>query len=142
MIPYPLVESLGPCYNDPMAPTTDERRNFLTLLIDAAGYPLGMSFLSTQVILPGFLGEMGANNLLIGLVPALANLGLFLPPVFMAAWTERRRYVRLPLFYLAIWNVCPWPCWGLPPGGGAGRTPLFSCRCSSSVGDGITWSPV
>ena len=103
----PLVGSPGPCYNSPMAVTTAERRNFLALLIDAAGYPLGMSFLSIQVILPGFLGEMGANNLLIGLVPALANLGLFLPPVFMAAWTERRDYVRLPLFYLAVLERLP-----------------------------------
>lgn len=83
------------------------RRNFVTLLIDAAGWPLGMSFLSMQVILPGYLGTMGAGNVLIGLVPALANLGAFLPPLFIAAWVERRPYVRHAVFWLAVAERVP-----------------------------------
>lgn len=88
------------------------RRNFVLLLIDAFGWPLGMSFLSATTILPLFLRELGASNLVIGLIPAIAALASTLPQVFVANHLEsmpiRKYYVvvvgiieRLP-FLLAV----------------------------------------
>ncbi len=83
-------------------------RNFLALLIDAAGFPLGFSFISIQVIIPNFLDRLGAGNILIGLVPALANFGANFPSLFTAAWVERHPYVRRLLFFGAIAERIPY----------------------------------
>ena len=61
-----------------------DRRNFALLLIDSAGWPLGMSFISMTTILPMFLQSLGASNVLIGLIPAIASLGSYFPQILIA----------------------------------------------------------
>lgn len=65
-----------------------DRRNFGLLLIDSFGWPLGMSLISMTTILPMFLQTLGASNIIIGLLPAVASLGGSLPQVFIANRVE------------------------------------------------------
>jgi len=73
------------------------RFNFAAALVDAVGWPLGMSVISSATILPLFVSKLGASNLQVGLIPALFSLGFLLPQLLVAHWVERmgahRRYV-------------------------------------------------
>ncbi len=66
------------------------RFNVFAFLVDAGGWWLGMSFLSAQTILPYYLRELGAGDILIGLLPSLGALGYMLPQIFVAPMVERR----------------------------------------------------
>ena len=63
--------------------------NLFAFLVDAGGYWLGMSLLSSQTILPFFVKELGGSDLLVGVIPSLTSLYL-LPQLFAAQMTERR----------------------------------------------------
>lgn len=88
------------------------RWNFLFNVLDGASFWLGMSFLSTTVILPLYVSHFTDNPLLIGLIPFLAAGGTLLPQLFVANWVERtpvKKFFpvtlgffleRLPLFLL------------------------------------------
>ncbi|MGQ9523476.1 MAG: MFS transporter [Armatimonadota bacterium] len=73
------------------------RFNFAAALVDAIGWPLGMSIISSATILPLFVSKLGGSNVLVGLIPALFSLGYLLPQLFVAHWVEgmttHRRYV-------------------------------------------------
>ena len=58
---------------DPQFRGLDIRRNFIALLIDAAGWPLGQSFLSPQTILPMFIALLTRSSFVIGLVVAVQS---------------------------------------------------------------------
>ena len=65
------------------------RRNYAAFFIDSVGYALGFSLISTGTIMPLLLTRLGASNLVVGLAPALGNLGIFVPAAFAAPWIER-----------------------------------------------------
>jgi MFS family permease len=73
------------------------RYNFGAALVDAVGWPTGMSFISGATILPLFVRELGGSNLEVGIVPALFSLGFFLPQLLTANLVEglqsHRRFV-------------------------------------------------
>ena len=80
----------------------DKRWNFVACLIDAVGWPLGAALISLQTIFPVFLGHLGAGNLAVGALPALYNLLLFLPGLWVAGHISRLRRARGYLFWVAI----------------------------------------
>ncbi|HHV63204.1 MAG TPA: MFS transporter [Firmicutes bacterium] len=91
----------------------DIRLNYAFMLIDAIGYPLGISFFSMTTILPMFLRQLTSSNVLIGMIPAIYNLGVFLPQVLIAPRVSRLRltkyYIvlvglgeRLPILFIAL----------------------------------------
>ena len=65
------------------------RWNFLVNSLDGATFWLGMSFISSTVILPLYVSHFTTNPLLIGLIPFLATAGVFLPQLFVANAVER-----------------------------------------------------
>lgn len=89
------------------------RWNFLVNALDGATFWLGMSFISSTVIIPLFVSHFTANPLLIGLIPFLNAVGTYIPQIFMANAVERaplKKFFpvtlgffseRLPLFLLA-----------------------------------------
>jgi MFS family permease len=98
----------------------DARVNYKLFFIDAFGYPLAFSLISTSTIMPLLLTDLGASNLAIGLVPAIQSLGALMPGILIAPFLERlplkkRLFVALGLaerlFILsmagivAIWGV-------------------------------------
>jgi len=91
----------------------DYRWNFLVNTLDGASFGLGMSFFSSQILLPLFVSHFTDSPLAIGLISFLGWGGVLLPQLFMANAVERaplKKFFpmtlgffleRLPLFLLA-----------------------------------------
>lgn len=89
------------------------RFNFLVGLLDGGAFGLGMGFGSFVAIIPLFVHHMTDSALLVGLVPAIHNLGWQLPQLLTAGWIGRLSHYkpltlkmtiheRLPFLGLAI----------------------------------------
>ena len=89
------------------------RWNFLVNALDGATFGLGMSFFSSEIVLPLFVSHFTGNPLTIGLIAFLGWAGVLLPQLFMANAVERaprKKFFpmtlgffleRLPIFLLA-----------------------------------------
>lgn len=89
------------------------RWNFVVNALDGATFWLGMSFISSTVILPLFVSHFTNHPLVIGLIPFLNTAGTFLPQLFVANAVERaplKKFFpvtigffleRVPIFLLA-----------------------------------------
>ncbi len=74
------------------------RFNFTIGLLDGGFFGLGMGFASFTAIIPLFVHHFTESALLIGLVPAIHNIGWQLPHLLMAGWLGRvERYKPLTL---------------------------------------------
>ncbi len=74
------------------------RFNFTVNLLDGGFFGLGMGFASFSGIIPLFVNHLTTSALLIGLIPAIHNMGWQLPQLLMAGWMSRaRRYKPLCL---------------------------------------------
>lgn len=65
------------------------RRNFTVMALDFTFYSLAMTFASTTTILPAFVERLGAPNVVIGAMPAIATVGYYLPSLLVANHIER-----------------------------------------------------
>jgi MFS family permease len=75
------------------------RFNFTIGMLDGGFFGLGMGFASFSGIIPLFVHHLTDSALLIGLVPAIHNIGWQLPQLFMAGWLGRvERYKPLTLW--------------------------------------------
>ncbi len=63
--------------------------NFLVNTVEEAYYSLGMSFVSSAIVLPLFVSHFTSSPIAIGLVAFLGWAGALLPPLFVANWVER-----------------------------------------------------
>jgi MFS family permease len=89
------------------------RWNFLVNTLDGATFGFGMSFFSSEIILPLFVSHFTNSPLAIGLIAFLGWGGVLLPQIFMANAVERapvKKFFpmtlgffleRLPIFLLA-----------------------------------------
>jgi len=74
------------------------RFNFVVGLLDGGAFGLGMGFGSFAAIIPLFVHHLTDSALLIGLVPAIHNMGWQLPQLLTAGWITRlKRYKPLTL---------------------------------------------
>ena len=80
----------------------DKRWNFGCCLTDAVGWPLGAALFSQTTLLPVFLRHLGAGNTLIGCLPALYNLLVFLPGLLTMGYIGRLPRVRGFLLVVAL----------------------------------------
>ncbi|MBK8798203.1 MAG: hypothetical protein IPM07_18580 [Anaerolineales bacterium] len=78
---------------DPTAPA-NLRWNFTVNLIDIAFITLGISLVSRDTVLPVLVSTLTDSNLAIGLIAALYGMGIYLPQLFTANFTERLRYKK------------------------------------------------
>lgn len=96
------------------------RWNVALLGLDMALFVGGISFSAWTTILPLYVRHLSGSNLVLGLMPAIRNLGIYLPPIFVSAYVERlllyKPYVllwtiweRLPYLLLAGATVWLWP---------------------------------
>ncbi|HUH95942.1 MAG TPA: MFS transporter [Anaerolineales bacterium] len=75
------------------------RFNFTVSMFDGGFFGLGVGFASFAAIIPLFVSRLTDSALLIGLVPAIHNVGWQLPQLLTAGWISRaRRYKRLTLW--------------------------------------------
>lgn len=84
------------------ASRADKVFNFGACLIDAVGWPLGAAFFSQTTLLPTFLRQLGASNTVVGALPALYSLLMFLPGLLVAGHVGRLRRARGYLFWVAL----------------------------------------
>ncbi|MBE2240284.1 MAG: MFS transporter [Caldilineaceae bacterium] len=70
------------------------RWNFTVNLIDIAFITLGISLVSRDTVLPVLISTLTDSNLAIGLIAALYGMGIYLPQLFTANFTERLRYKK------------------------------------------------
>jgi MFS family permease len=80
----------------------DKQWNFAACLTDAVGWPLGAALISTVTILPLFLKHLGAGNIAVGALPALYNLLIFAPGLWLAGYISRLRRARGYLLGIAL----------------------------------------
>jgi MFS family permease len=84
------------------------KRNFFANLLDAGFWFLGDSFVAAYTILPVFMSTLTDSPILIGIMPALADAGWFLPQLFFARYVEGRNR-RLPIVLkLGIFDRIPY----------------------------------
>lgn len=67
----------------------DYRWNFIVNSIDNAFFSVGMTFGSIFTIFPVFAKNLGASNIELGLISAIANLGWGIPAIWGAKYAER-----------------------------------------------------
>jgi MFS family permease len=91
----------------------DVRHNVTVNILDGSFFGLAIGFASFTTILPLFVSTMTDSAVLIGLVPAIHNMGWQLPQLFTAKWISKlprlKRFVilfsvieRAPFFAFAL----------------------------------------
>lgn len=85
------------------------RRNFVANFADVAFFSLGLAFSSLTTIVPLFIRQLGGSTLLVGLIPALVQVGTLLPPLLVAAHVARLG-PKLPfILRMTLAERLPWP---------------------------------
>jgi MFS family permease len=95
-----------------LMPARAFRWNFTVMGLDLSLFVLGISFASAYGVLPLFVHHLSASNIALGAIPAVRATSL-LPPLFVAAYTERlprkKPFVvactiveRIPYLFMAI----------------------------------------
>jgi len=78
------------------------KRNFLLLAFDTAFFTFSTSLLAQDTVLPGFLSHLTDNPVLIGLIPAIFNLGFFLPQIISSFITQNTPKRKNYILWIAI----------------------------------------
>ncbi len=95
----------------------DLRNNLTANLLDGAFFGFAMGFASFVTILPLFVRSMTGSAILIGLIPAIHNVGWQLPQLFTAGLVARQKRYRPLVLAMTIHERLPVPGIGI---GGAG----------------------
>ena len=69
-------------------PDRHERRNFLLNVAEGALWVAGASFMSAQTVLPALITRLGGGNIGVGAVGVILWVGLFLPQIFAARYSQ------------------------------------------------------
>ena len=102
----------------------NQRWNFVVNLLDLTFYHLAMSFIYSTTVLSVYASHLTQSALLIGLIPAIQNVGFFLPQLLSARHVEQlwrqKPFIlrcsvleRLPYLFVAL-NCLLWT--SAPPG--------------------------
>jgi len=78
------------------------KRNFLLLAFDTSFFTFSISLLSQDTVLPGFLSYLTDNPVIIGLIPAIYNLGFFLPQIISSFITQNTPKRKGYILFIAI----------------------------------------
>lgn len=83
------------------------RYNFTINLLDGGFFGLAMGFASFITIIPLFISRMTDSALLIGLAPAIHNVGWQLPQLLTADWVSRARRIKPLVLLVTIQERLP-----------------------------------
>src|SRR5512135_2122987 len=83
------------------------RFNFTIGLLDGGFFGLGMGFASFSAIIPLFVHHLTDSAFLIGLVPAIHNMGWQLPQLLTAGWLARSRRYKPLMLWMTIHERLP-----------------------------------
>jgi MFS family permease len=83
------------------------RYNFTVGMFDGAFFGLALGFGSFGMVIPLFVAQMTSSNFLIGLVPAIHNVGWQFPQLLTAGWVARLRRYKPAVLLLTIQERLP-----------------------------------
>lgn len=75
--------------------------NFAVNILDITFITLGYSLISRDTVLPVLVSTLSDSKLAVGLIPAVFSLGMYLPQLFFAEYTERMVYKKPFLVWLS-----------------------------------------
>ena len=84
------------------------RRNFFVTVMDMTTWNLGAAFISPTTILPVFATHLTNSTVVLGLIPALLEFGVFGPPLFVAPYAQRLRKQYPAVIALGIVERIPY----------------------------------
>ncbi|MCX7642560.1 MAG: hypothetical protein N2116_01950, partial [Armatimonadetes bacterium] len=73
------------------------KRNFWLGVINGIHFKVGITFSHPSTVLAVFLTKLTGSEFYAGVLTAVAGLGWFLPPIFVAGWVESLPR-KLPLY--------------------------------------------
>jgi MFS family permease len=76
--------------------------NYWIFLFENASYALALSLISPASVLPLFFERLGASNTVIGLLPALANMGSLMAAATAAPWVEQAKLKKVWLLNVGL----------------------------------------
>lgn len=87
---------------------SDYRWNFTAYLLTWVFFVIGMSFVSLNTVLPAFARHLTSSNFLIGLIPSLNTLGMLLPQILIANFTQKLKRNKDLLIFATLTERIPW----------------------------------
>lgn len=110
-LPYPGICTLGTI--QAMPPSNEQfihrnlRYNFTINLLDGGFFGLALGFASFITIIPLFISQMTDSALLIGLIPAIHNVGWLFPQLLTAGWVSRATRIKPLVLWTTIHERIP-----------------------------------
>jgi MFS family permease len=83
------------------------RFNFTINILDGGFFGLALGFASFITIIPLFVSQMTDSALLIGLVPAIHNVGWQFPQLLTAGWVSRAKRIKPLTLWMTIHERVP-----------------------------------
>jgi MFS family permease len=83
------------------------RYNFIVNLFDGGFFGFALGFASFITIIPLFVSQMTESALLIGLVPAIHNVGWQFPQLLTAGWVSRSKRIKPLVLWMTIHERIP-----------------------------------
>jgi MFS family permease len=86
----------------------NETWNFMANVLDLTFYNLAISFIFGSTILSLYASRLTTSALLIGLIPAIQNVGYFLPQLLMARQTEQLSQMKPFVLKISVMERTPY----------------------------------
>ena len=83
------------------------RFNFTINILDGGFFGLALGFASFITVIPLFVAQMTDSALIIGLAPAIHNVGWQLPQLLTAGWVSRAKRVKPQVLWMTIQERIP-----------------------------------
>jgi MFS family permease len=83
------------------------RYNFAVNILDGGFFGLALGFASFITVIPLFVAQMTDSALLIGLAPAIHNVGWQLPQLLTAGWVSRAKRIKPQVLWMTIQERIP-----------------------------------
>jgi len=83
------------------------RFNFTVNILDGGFFGFALGFASFITIIPLFVSKMTDSALLIGLVPAIHNVGWLFPQLLTAGWVSRAKRIKPLIIWMTIHERIP-----------------------------------
>ncbi len=81
--------------------------NFIFNVLDGGFFGFALGFASFTTILPLFIANLTDSALLVGLIPAIHNMGWQLPQLFTARWIAKKKVLKPTVLKVSIHERLP-----------------------------------
>ena len=82
--------------------------NFVVNVADNAFFVLSLSFVFSTTVLPLYAGYLPSSAVLIGLITAIQQVGMYLPQLILARWGESQSRTKPAILVFALFQRLPY----------------------------------